>query len=87
MKTILLTLILAAMVTRLNAQTPPQAKPKSPAKVDTSKQDHMPVMKPPVNSTMPVVKPRINSRMPIVKPIPDTMVSKKKTVIPKQQRH
>ena len=84
MKKILFILILVAVAARLNAQTPQRAKPNATAKVDTSKQDRMPVIKPNTNSTMPVVKPKINSRMPIVKPVPDTMVSKKKRVIPKR---
>ncbi len=69
MKKFLLLLILVGVAARLSAQTPPQAK-KAPAKVDTSKQDRMPVIKPNTNSTMPVLKPRDNSPMPIVKPKP-----------------
>ena len=84
MKKILFLLILAAIAARLNAQTPPPVKPQSPTKVDTSKQDRMPVIKPNNNSTMPVVKPRINSRMPIVKPVPDSTVGKKQRTTPKR---
>lgn len=83
MKKFLLILILVAVAARLSAQTPPKAKPNTTAKVDTSKQHRMPVIKPNTNSRMPVVKPRDDSRMPIVKPAPDTIVGKKRTVTPK----
>ncbi len=83
MKKFLLILILVAVAARLNAQTPPQAKPQPTAKVDTSKHDRMPAIKPSTNSTMPVLKPRDNSPMPIVKPQPDTVVDKRRQTAPK----
>ena len=75
--------MLAAIVARLNAQTPPRAKPNTPAKVDTSKQDRMPVIKPSTNSNMPVLKPQDNSPMPVLKPKPDTVVNKRSQTAPK----
>lgn len=85
MKKFLLILILVAVAARLNAQTPPRTKQKSPAaKVDTNTQDRMPVIKPRVNSKMPIVKPHDNSKMPIVKPVPDTIVDRKKRTTPKR---
>lgn len=84
MKKFLLILILVAVAARLSAQTPPQTKSKKPAtKVDTNKQDRMPVIKPNTNSTMPVLKPQDNSRMPILKTQPDTIVDKKRKTAPK----
>ena len=83
MKKILFILILVVVAARLNAQTPQQAKLNTPAKVDTSEQHRMPVVKPSTNSTMPVVKPQDNSPMPIVKPKADTVVDKRKQTVPK----
>jgi hypothetical protein len=78
MKKYLFILILVVVAARLSAQTPPQAKPNTSAKVDTSKQHRMPVVKPQDKSTMPIVKPQDNSNMPIVKPVPDTVNRKRK---------
>ena len=83
MKKFLFQLILVAVAARLSAQTPPQAKPKASAKVDTGKQGRMPIVKPNTNSTMPVIKPRGNSTMPIVKPMPDTTRGNKRMAVPK----
>lgn len=83
MKKLLFILILAAVAARLNAQTPPQVKPNAPAKVDTSEQHRMPVVKPQENSKMPVIKPQNNSPMPVVMPKPDTVADKKRGVTPK----
>ena len=83
MKKLLFILILVAVAARLNAQTPPQAKPKIPAKVDTSKQDRMPVIKSNTNSTMPVLKPQDDSPMPVLKPKADTVMDKKRGAAPK----
>ncbi|GAB2971562.1 hypothetical protein GCM10027049_01410 [Mucilaginibacter puniceus] len=83
MKKILFIIVLAAIAAKVHAQTTQQAKPNTPAKVDTSKQDRMPVIKPNTNSTMPVMKPQNNSPMPIVKPGNDTVMTKRK-IVPKR---
>jgi hypothetical protein len=83
MKKILFILILVAVAARLNAQTPPQAKSNTPAKVDTSEQHRMPVVKPNTNSTMPVIKPQNNSPMPVIKPKADTVFDKRGKTAPK----
>ena len=70
---------MATVTATVKAQTSPQAKPK----LDTNKQDRMPVVKPQDNSTMPVVKPQDNSNMPIVKPVPDTAADRKRRATPK----
>jgi hypothetical protein len=83
MKKILFILILVAVAVRLNAQTPPQVKPNTPAKVDTSEQHRMPVIKPQDKSPMPVLKPQDNSPMPVIKPKPDTVFDKRGKTAPK----
>ncbi len=83
MKKFLLILTLVVVAARLNAQTRPQAKPNTPAKVDTSEQHRMPVVKPNTNSTMPVIKPQNNSPMPVIKPKADTVFDKRGQAAPK----